>query len=115
MTPDEPRIEPTRTGQLTGQLTGQQRRFLRAKAHPQKPLVHVGGGGISPAVVAATDAVLADHELVKVRLHEPDDKKAAARQLAEATGAHLCGLVGHTVILYRPRPEDPEIVLPTRD
>jgi len=65
--------------------------------------------------VAATDAALADHELVKIRLHQPDDKKGAARRLAEATGAELCGLVGHTVILYRPRPEDPRIVLPTRD
>ena len=130
MTPDEQGPKPTLagplagkrdavpatpgTGQLTGQLTGQQRKFLRARAHPLKPLVHVGEGGISEAVIAATDAVLADHELVKVRLRQPDDKKAAARQLADATRAELCGLVGHTVILYRPRAEDPVIVLPTR-
>jgi RNA-binding protein len=123
VTPDEPRSEPTGpealeavlTGSPTGTLTGKQRRFLRAKAHPLKPLVQVGEGGISEAVVAATVAVLADHELVKIRLQQPDDKKAAARQLASATGAELCGLVGHTVILYRPRAEDPVIVLPTRD
>ena len=52
-------------------------------------------------------SALLDHELVKVRLHAPDDKKAAAQNLAERTGAHLCGLVGHTVILYRPHPENP--------
>jgi len=123
MTPEGPHAKATssnrpaagRTGPLTGQLTGQQRRFLRARAHPLKPLVHVGEAGISDALVAATDAALGDHELVKIRLHQPDDKKAAARQLAEATGAELCGLVGHTVILYRARPDDPEIVLPTRD
>jgi RNA-binding protein YhbY len=32
--------------------------------------------------------------------------------LAEKSGAELCGLVGHTVILYRRRPEDPRIELP---
>lgn len=119
MTPDEPHIEPSGPEPLDevlpGTLTGKQRRFLRSKAHPLKPLVHVGEGGISDAVVAATVAVLGDHELVKIRLQQPDDKKAAARQLARATGAELCGLVGHTVILYRPRAEDPVIVLPTRD
>lgn len=93
-------------------LTGQQRKWLRGRAHPLKPLVHVGEAGLSAAVLAATDAALADHELIKVRLHAPDDKKAAAGQLAEATGAALCGLVGHTVILYRPRPEDPKLEVP---
>jgi len=32
--------------------------------------------------------------------------------LATRTGATLCGLVGHTVILYRPHSERPVIVLP---
>jgi len=86
-------------------LTGQQRRALRGRAHALKPVVHVGEAGLSEAVVAATDAALTTHELVKVRLHQPDDKKASASALAEATGAALCGLVGHTVILFRPRPE----------
>ena len=51
-------------------LTGRQRRWLRGQAHERKALVHVGASGLSDAVVAATLAALADHELVKVRLHE---------------------------------------------
>lgn len=94
------------------ELQGRQRKHLRGLAHSLKPLVHVGEAGLSPGVLAALDRALLDHELVKVRLHEPEDKKAAARVLAESAGAALCGVVGHTVILYRPHPEDPQIELP---
>jgi RNA-binding protein len=96
-------------------LKGFQRRHLRKLAHELKPVVHVGGAGVAPPVLDALSRALSDHELVKVRLHEPDDKKAQARELAERSGAELCGLVGHTVILYLPRPEDPRIELPVRE
>jgi RNA-binding protein len=92
-------------------LTGRQRRRLRALAHDLRPVVHVGAGGIGDALVRALDEALLDHELVKVRLHEPDDKRALARALAEAAGAELAGLVGHTAILYRRHPERPRIAL----
>jgi RNA-binding protein len=95
-------------------LTGQERKYLRGRAHPLKPLVKVGEAGISDAVVAAVDAALGDHELVKVRLHQPPDKKAAAAELADRTRAELCGVVGHTVILYRPDPDEPRITLPQK-
>ena len=88
-------------------LRGFQRKHLRKLAHPLKPVVHVGSAGISAPVLGALEKALADHELVKVRLHEPDDKKALARDLAEGADAHLCGVVGHTVILYRAHPENP--------
>lgn len=97
------------------ELGGAARRHLRSLAHPLKPVVFVGEGGISEAVVAALDDALEQHELVKVRLRQPSDKKAAAARLAEATGAALCGVVGHTVVLYRPHPEKPRIELPGSD
>ncbi len=100
-TPDRP----------TPQLTPRQRKALRGRAHPLQPLVLVGHAGIDDRVLRSVDDALAAHELVKVRLHEPEDKRAAATALAAGTGAALCGLVGHTVILYRPHPEHPTIVL----
>ncbi len=93
-------------------LTGAQRRHLRALAHALKPIVFVGEAGVSEAVRSALDEALASHELVKVRLRQPADKKRAARELAEATSAELCGLVGHTVVLYRADPDTPRIALP---
>ena len=96
-------------------LRGHQRRWLRARAHELRPLVHVGESGVSQAVLSALDEALLDHELVKVRLHQPEDKRSTARILAEGVGAHLCGVVGHTVILYRPHPEHPRLTLPQRE
>jgi RNA-binding protein len=109
-TPTTPSTPPT----TTTVLTGRQRRHLRGLANPRKPLVHVGEAGVSEAVVRALDSALEGHELVKVKLQQPADKKAEAQLLAEKSGAALCGLVGHTVILYRPRQENPEIELPTQ-
>lgn len=98
----------------SGQLHGFQRKYLRGLAHGLDPVVHVGREGVSEGVVAAIDDALITHELVKVRLHRPADKKALAAQLAQSTGAHQCGLVGHMVILYRANPEEPKIRLPAR-
>ena len=80
-------------------------------AHSFDPVVHVGQGGVTDAVLCSLDEALLAHELVKVRLHEPEDKHADAARLAEGADAALCGLVGHTVILYRPHPDKPRITL----
>jgi RNA-binding protein len=106
---EEPSVPPA-----PPELDGRQRRHLRGLAHALRPLVQVGEAGLGPPVLRAVDEALHRHELVKVRLHEPEDKRALARALAEGTGAALCGLVGHTVILYRPNPEAPRIQLPAR-
>ena len=90
-------------------LTSKQRGALRALAHALQPVVQIGQAGSSAAVIDAVRDALRAHELIKVRLHEPADKKAMAAQLAEATDAALCGLIGHTVILYKPHPEKPRI------
>lgn len=87
------------------ELTTKRKRELRGDAHGLEPVVQVGHGGISEAVVRAVSRALLDHELIKVRLHEPEDKHAMAEELASATKSALCGLVGHTVILYRPKPK----------
>jgi RNA-binding protein len=86
-------------------LSAGKRKELRAAAHALQPIVHVGHGGVHEPIIAAVERALSDHELIKVRLHEPEDKQAMAEQLASQTGSTLCGLVGHTVILYRPKPE----------
>jgi RNA-binding protein len=95
-------------------LQGYQRRFLRGLAHGLRPVVQIGESGVSAGVARALDTALSDHELVKVRLREPEDKKVMAQQLAAVSHAELCGLVGHTVILYRRHPESPKIELPVR-
>jgi RNA-binding protein len=113
-TDSETPSKPSRKRAKAPKLAGYQRRALRALANPRKALIQVGEAGLSPGVMRALDAALLKHELVKVRMHEPADKKTAAAMLAEQSGAALCGLVGHTVILYRPNPDEPIIELPRR-
>lgn len=93
-------------------LTSRQRRHLKGLAQRLEPAVRVGDAGITESVLRALDEALRHHELVKVRMRQPGDKKAMAERLAEASGATLLGLVGHTVVLYRANPEDPVIELP---
>ena len=95
-------------------LTPKQRQFLRGLAHPLSPVVRVGKGGVSDAVVSETKKSLDAHELIKVRI-ESDDSDARneiADKLAAAADAHLAGTIGKTAILYRAREEKPKIKLP---
>ena len=94
-------------------LTGKQRRFLRSLAHDLK-VVQVGKGGIDDGLVKAVDQALADHELVKIKVGENAelDRYEAANEIAAQTGSEVAQVLGNTVILYRPDPEEPEIKLP---
>lgn len=93
-------------------LTSRQRRYLKGRAQRLEPSVFVGDAGISDGVLRALDEALRSHELVKVRMRQPGDKKVMAGQLSSASRATLLGLIGHTVLLYRANPEDPQIELP---
>ena len=95
-------------------LTGKQRRHLRALAHPLKPLVQVGKGGIDDGLVAAVDQALADHELIKVKVGDGAglDRHEVAEQLAQKTKSQVAQVLGYTVVLYRADPEEPKIKLP---
>lgn len=73
--------------------------------------MHVGHAGVTDGVIAAVREALRAHELIKVRLHEPEDKKGMADALAAGAGATLCGLVGHTAILYKRHPREPKIAV----
>jgi RNA-binding protein len=95
-------------------LTGKQRHFLRGLGHALKPIVQVGRDGIDDGLVAAVEQALVDHELVKLKLGEAVDldRHDAAEALAARTHSEVAQVLGNTVLLYRARVDDPEIVLP---
>ena len=93
-------------------LKGHQRKWLRGRAHGLEPVVHVGRQGVTDQVLAAVHAELLSHELIKVKLHAPDDKRAMAEEIARRCGAELAGLVGHVAIVYKAHPETPRLVVP---
>ncbi len=95
-------------------LKGKQARYLRSLAHHLKPVVQVGQAGVSDAVVAKIHEELENHELIKVKVAEtaPEGAKVIAPVLAERTASEVAQIIGRTIVLYRARKEDPEIVLP---
>ena len=88
-------------------MRGKDRAVLRAQAHHLNPIVHVGQGGITPAVVTSLDDALRTHELVKIQVgkHLDVSAKEAATRLAEATASEVVQVIGRTCTLYRPKPE----------
>jgi len=95
-------------------LTPKQRQFLKGLAHPLSPVVRVGKGRVSPAVIDETKKSLEAHELIKVRIDadESDTRRALAESLASESDAQIAGMIGKTAILYRAREEKPKIKLP---
>lgn len=96
-------------------LTGKQRRALRALGHGLSPVVQLGKGGISEALVGAVEEALAQHELIKIKLLDTADveRHDAANELAGKTGSQVAQVLGNTILLYRPDPEEPRISLPS--
>ncbi|MEO8703404.1 MAG: ribosome assembly RNA-binding protein YhbY [Kofleriaceae bacterium] len=95
-------------------LTGKQRRHLRGLGHELRVVVQVGKDGIDDGLVAAVDAALADHELIKIRVGDGAelDRHEVAELIASRTKSDVAQVLGNTVLLYRPDPEEPVIALP---
>ena len=98
------------------ELTGARRKHLRGLAHHLKAVVQIGKNGLTDPVLASIDQALDDHELIKVRLVDPQGRKRElAAEIAERSGSVQVGLVGNVVTLYRrqPDPEKRRIELPS--
>ncbi|MBI4510446.1 MAG: ribosome assembly RNA-binding protein YhbY [Deltaproteobacteria bacterium] len=95
-------------------LSGKQRRYLRALGHDLRPVVQLGKEGLTDAMAAAVDAALATHELVKIKIGQGAsiDRHDAAEDLAVRTRSEVAQILGKTILLYRPHPEEPKIELP---
>ena len=95
-------------------LTAAQTRFLRGQAHDLKALLQIGNKGVTPAFIAELDAVLEQHELVKVKVigEDREARDAMIGELADKADAALVQRIGHTAVLYRPSKERRHIVLP---
>lgn len=103
---------------MTLKLKGHQRKYLRGLAHKLKPIVLIGQKGLTTSVARALDEALLRHELVKARFNDDKDKAFKQRALSDleiSTGAAAVGMIGHTVIFYRPHPdaEKRKIILPS--
>lgn len=122
--PAEPKAEPADAAvdkandnrRPRGDLSGKQRKHLRGLAHHLSALVRVGHEGFTDGLKDAVDEALATHELIKIKLLEnaPIGKKEFAAEVADRCGAHVAGVVGRTIILYRRHPKKPQVRLVPR-
>lgn len=95
-------------------LTPSQVRYLRGLAHPLKPLIQLGGRGVTPALLRELGLALDHHELVKVRLAGADraERDQQLDTLLAGSGAELVQRVGHVASIYRHNAEAPKLALP---
>lgn len=92
-----------KTKQKNKEFTSKQLRYLRGLGHHLKPIVMLGREGMSDNVVNAANAVLAAHELIKVKIGNGCllERREAADVLAERTGSQVVQVLGKTLLLYR--------------
>ncbi len=89
-------------------MTSKERAALRAQANKLEVLFQYGKGGISDALIEATDGALNTRELIKLKVlveTSPDTPRQAADKLSEATGADVVQVIGGVIVLYRYNPE----------
>ncbi|MFO0680363.1 MAG: YhbY family RNA-binding protein, partial [Polyangiaceae bacterium] len=79
-----------------------------------EPVLHVGKEGVTDTLVREAEAVLARHELVKVRVQSeaPEHRKDTATDLATRAKATLVQVLGRTFLLFKRHPKKPKIVVP---
>jgi len=95
-------------------LKDAQKKFLRGRAHSLKPVVLIGGSGLSDTVGAEIEQALASHELIKVRIRVGDRalRDEIIQRICKDRDAELVQRIGNTAIFYRANPELTGIVIP---
>ncbi len=94
-------------------LTKTQVRHLRGLGHTLKPIVMIGGSGLSDGVIGELNLSLEHHELLKVRVSAEDreERDRLIARMCEAANCELVQRIGHIALLYRPA-DEPVLKLP---
>ncbi len=84
-------------------LTEQQKKRLRGLGHKLKPVVTIGAGGLSEALLEEFTRSLDHHELMKlkVNLGDRNERDAAIQVVCDHSGAQLIQRVGNVGLLFR--------------
>jgi RNA-binding protein len=96
-------------------LTNKQKQYLKGLAHPLKPIIQLGGNGLTEGVIAEIENALAHHELIKVKVPSDDrDEKALIMDaIVGETKSTKVQSIGHVLVIYKPSKE-PSIKLPRK-
>jgi RNA-binding protein len=85
-----------------------ERKKLKARAHALDPIVHLGGKGLTEAVIAEINRALDAHELIKVRAGsmERDEREAAYLEICSRLAAQPVQHIGKVFVLFREKPDE---------
>ena len=99
---------PPYNEQMPTTLTNKERAHLKARAHALEPVVHIGGAGVTDALVAEVERALTAHELIKVKVGTDDRaaRGALGDEICARTAATAVHRVGKVLILWRARPAE---------
>ena len=95
-------------------LSESQKKFLRGMGHQLKPVVTVGGAGLTDGVAREFESAIAHHELIKVRVRVGDRnaRDEVIARLCDDADAQLVTRIGNVALIYKKNPEAPKIPLP---
>ncbi|WP_166263237.1 ribosome assembly RNA-binding protein YhbY [Marinobacter caseinilyticus] len=84
-------------------LSPEQRREYRTIAHNLKPVVIIGDKGLTEGLQQELDRALNDHELIKVKIANPDreQRQEAIQALCKTSGAQLVQTIGKIAVIMR--------------
>jgi len=95
-------------------LTGKQKRFLRKKAHHEKPIFQVGKDGVNDNMLKQISEALELRELIKVSIlqNNMDDKEAVVNEVSSGTNSEIVQVIGNIFVLYKESEKNKQIQLP---
>lgn len=107
---------PLKTRQIfmSNALTNPQKRYLKGLAHDLRPTILVGAKGVTPSLLAELDAVLEQHELIKVKISAEDreTRDSWIESMIQASQAGLVARIGNIAIMFRRSKNKPFVILP---
>jgi len=95
-------------------MTSKQRAYLRGLSNTIDPIFQIGKGGISDNLIQQLKDALQARELIKISVLEtvPDSIQNIAHDVSIQTDSILVQIIGSKITLYKPRKNNPKIVLP---
>ena len=94
-------------------LSQAQLRHLRGLGHNLKPVVTVGGKGLTDNVIEEVNQSITHHELMKIKLNVGDRelRDEMIKQLCSQLDLRLIQRIGNTALVFRRNPERPRITV----
>ena len=95
-------------------LSENQKRHLRGLGHALKPVVMVGGNGLSEGVMREIELSIEHHELIKVKVAAGDRelRDTMIGEICDKTGAELVQRVGNMALLFLRNVKKPKVEIP---